>query len=371
MIELDGSIQEGGGQILRTALALSLLTQQPFTMNNIRANRQDPGLKSQHVQCIELAKKLTNSNVEGCAIGSTHVTFNPQPIQFLDIEIDIGTAGSITLLLQSVLLPIIERKKRKVRLQITGGTDVSWSPQFEYFKEVLLSQYAGYADIECFLHKRGYYPAGQGCVEVIIKKRKGMKSDSKTPRLVLDKVGKLIQIRGVSHASRELETNHVAERMERAAAILLQKYKVPITINPTYAKTESVGCGITLYALYSREKEMEDIDNTDPIRVGADVLGEKNISAEKVGEQCAKQLIATIDSQVPVDEHLCDMLIPLLGCYSGTIKTNKITSHTRTNIAITEQFLPVKFNIDENTNIISVPTLASPGEESSPQLTTS
>ena len=346
---IDGNHNEGGGQILRTALALSLITQKPFEIINIRAKRPQPGLKNQHLHCIKLIQKTSESKCSDVEIGSTKLRFYPKPLKIHDIELDIQTAGSITLLLQSILLPIIQNKRRKARLVIKGGTDVNWSPQFEYLKQIILPQYGRYADIECFLNKRGYYPKGQGQIEIIIRRKK---EENKEP-LLLKEIGTLNQIRGIAHASLDLEQAHVADRMAKTATLMLKKYNVPVIISPQYANTASTGCGITLYAAYAPE-EMNQVDINNPIKVGADVLGEKKVKAEIIAERCAKKISQIIDAKVPVDEHLCDMLIPLLGIYGGTLKTNNITTHTMTNIYVCEHFLDVKYVVDEKDKTIVV-----------------
>ncbi|MCH8904479.1 MAG: RNA 3'-terminal phosphate cyclase [Bacteroidetes bacterium] len=167
MIELDGSYLEGGGSIARIALALSTLTHQPFEIENIRKNRPQPGLKNQHLFCVKAMEKLCNAHVEGASLGSTSLKYYPKKIEGKTIDIDMQTAGSITLFLQSLLMPSMFANK-PVKFNIIGGTDTSWSPSFDYFNNVLLPHLKKYADIGCKLIKRGYYPKGQGQVQIKI-----------------------------------------------------------------------------------------------------------------------------------------------------------------------------------------------------------
>jgi RNA 3'-terminal phosphate cyclase (ATP) len=166
MLKIDGSYNEGGGQILRTALALSALTRKSFDMHSIRKGRKVPGLKAQHREGILALKQLCDAKFTDVQVGSESISFYPGRIKHGNFEIDIGTAGSITLLMQSVLLPSIFADG-KVSWKITGGTDVSWSPQFDYFANVLVPYARRFADIEVKLEKRGYYPKGGG--RVLIK----------------------------------------------------------------------------------------------------------------------------------------------------------------------------------------------------------
>ncbi|MBS3176870.1 RNA 3'-terminal phosphate cyclase, partial [Candidatus Woesearchaeota archaeon] len=165
MIEIDGSHGEAGGQIVRTALALSVLCGKAFRITNIRQGRPEPGLKAQHVQCIEALKKLCVCDVEGATLGSSTLTFTPGKFLPKNIEVNIGTAGSITLLLQSILLPCMFASK-PITLKIMGGTDVKWAMPVDYFKEVLVPQLRRYCDIDIKVIKRGYYPKGGGVVEI-------------------------------------------------------------------------------------------------------------------------------------------------------------------------------------------------------------
>ena len=348
MIKIDGSHLEGGGQICRTAAALSTVIQKAFTINNIRRGRSPPGLKNQHMHGIKALEKMFNAQTEGAELGSTELKYVPGVLQTNELEIDIQTAGSITLILQSLLLPCIIYGKKKINLNIMGGTDVNWSPSFDYFQNVIIPQFQRYAVIDCKLLKRGFYPKGNGKIELSIKQKPFNKP------LDLTEQGTLFAIRGVSHASADLMDAEVAERQAYAAQQLLKKKyeKIPIDIQTQYQETLSTGTGITLWALFSLKKDTLDPEN--PIILGSDGLGERGTRAEVIGEKCAKTLIEEIESKAVIDSHLADQLIPLLGLKKGKIKTSKITNHTRTNIYTTEQFLDIKFNIDEENKIISV-----------------
>lgn len=356
MINIDGSYLEGGGQIVRTSLALSVLTQKPFSVDKIRLNRPEPGLKNQHLHGIRALRELCNGVVEGATLGSSHITFYPRKIaKGQDLAIDIGTAGSITLILQSLLLPCIFSGK-KMQLDIKGGTDVAWSPSCDYFANIIFPQFLRYSKGEFSLKKRGYYPKGQGEIELVIKKRYTYDeivsgTVSLKPLLLVER-GTLVKIAGVSHASADLAAARVAERQAQAATAVLQKWKVPIEIVSSYSQSASSGSGITLWAIFTGATE--DADFMDPVRVGADILGEKGKRAELVGEEGAVALNAAIASGAPVDKHLADQLIPLLGIVGGEIAVQEITNHTLTNIYVAEQFLEVKFAVDRNLKVIRV-----------------
>jgi len=362
MIELDGSYGEGGGQIIRTALALSTITQKPFKISNIRKGRCVAGLKNQHLFCIEALRKLCNADVIGGEIGSHNVEYSPGKIEGKTISIDIGTAGSITLLLQALLVPCCFAD-RKVRLRLKGGTDVKWSMPFDYFKEILLPQLRKYADIDVSLLKRGYYPKGGGRVDITIKPKyninehenfddfwKMLKEESK--KIELMEQAHLIQIKGISHAAKELEKAEVAARQAKAAKLFLNKMNCPVNIDVEYSDSLCAGSGITLYAIFSKDKE--DIDFLNPIRIGADSLGERGKRAEVVGKQAAERLINEINYKAAVDEYLGDNLIPWFALFSGQMKVAKISNHLTTNIYVVEAFLGKMFDVDEKEKVVSV-----------------
>ncbi len=358
MIILDGSKGEGGGQIARTALALGSLTGQPFRVTNIRAARKDPGLKAQHVHCVTALQQLCNAKAEGAEIGSKELLYIPGKISAKNITIDIGTAGSITLLLQAVLLPCMFAQKTH-KLTLIGGTDTQWSMPIDYFTNVLVPHYRKVCGLEVKLLRRGYYPKGGGKVELTIKpeiKRnefetfEGFHASLKHKSFSIMDQGKLISIKGVSHASKSLENAKVAERQASSAKQALSHLNVPVEITTEYADTLSTGSGITLWAIFSKDKE--DIDAENPIRLGADSLGEPRKPAEKVGQEAARQLLNEIQSKAPVDMHLADNLVPLLAlCRPSRVKASRITTHAKTNMQVVEAFLGKVFT--EKDNIIS------------------
>jgi len=362
MIELDGSYLEGGGSIARIALALSTLTQQPFEITNIRKNRPQPGLKHQHLFCIKALEKLCSARVENASLGSTSIKYVPGVIEGRKIDIDIQTAGSITLFLQSILLPSMFANK-SVKFNIIGGTDTYWSPSFDYFNNVFLPQIQKYANIECKLLKRGYYPKGNGQIQLKVNpihKTSDFKDFNEflfnlkknTLKIKLTEQGHLIQIKGISHASLDLQGAQVAERQAKTAELSLKNYSCPISIQIEYNDTLSIGSGITLWAIFSKDKD--EIDARNPIRLGSDAIGERGKKAEVVGQEAAKKLINEIESCAPVDAHLTDQLLKFMALVSNSrIKASEITNHTKTNIYTIEKFLGKTFAIDENNNIIS------------------
>jgi len=349
MINLNGDYLEGGGQIVRTALALSTITNQPFEVDNIRKGRTKPGLKTQHLFCIKALEQLCSAKTEGVELGSAYLKYIPQKIKPQTVSIDIGTAGSITLLLQSLLIPSILADS-KVRLKITGGTDVTWSPQFDYLNNIIIPQIRKYADIETSLIKRGYYPKGGGKVDIKINPKFNVETIKEAPKISLTEQHNLIQIKGISHASSDLQKAQVAERQARAAKLILNKLNCPIQIRTEYSQTLSTGSGITLWAIFS--KSPDEIDTNNPIRLGSDALGERGKRSEQVGKEAADKLLKEIESKAPVDSHLADNLIPFLSLFGTKIKVSKITNHTLTNIYVCEKFLGNILKVEKEESII-------------------
>ncbi|WP_094227568.1 RNA 3'-terminal phosphate cyclase [Methanolobus psychrotolerans] len=321
MIEIDGSYGEGGGQILRTAVALSAIIKEDVTITNIRRNRPKEGLNPQHLKSIETVAMVCDADVEGLFPGSTGIYFSPSEIRGIETNIEIGTAGSIPLLIQSIM-PIAAYSPGKTKMRITGGTDVAWSPSIDYMKEVTLNALSkiGYkASIR--LVERGYYPKGRGVVEIEILPS-GLKGFN-------FKSG-INEIHGVSHCSNLPE--HVAKRQADSARALLEEAGTEAHIHIETRKSSSTGSGITLWSGL----------------IGSVNIGTKGVTAEKVGRQAAQTLLGELRSKVSVDIHLADQLIPYMGLTGcGSFTTRELTQHCLTNIHITEQLLDVHFTINK------------------------
>lgn len=332
------SISGGGGQVLRTALALSMLTKQPFKITNIRENRPKPGLMPQHLACVRSAQEMCKAKTDAQQ-GQTELTFIPEEYKAKNYNIDIKTAGSITLLCQTVLLPAIFSEKAHT-ITIQGGTDVNWSMPYDYFANVIIPQYRRFANIDCTLEKRGYYPKGGGIIKLRIKPR--MRLDEVTQSIKIIEQGKLQNIKGIAHASKELQQQEVAEKLALSAKQILN-----VNVDARYYDSLSTGSGITLWAIFSLIQD--DIDIRNPIVIGVDRLTER--SPEATGTEAAKKLKELIDEGIPVDEHLADNLIPLMGICEGKIKTSRITDHIIDNIRVTEAFMNKKIEIKNNTII--------------------
>lgn len=367
MIELDGNYGEGGGSLCRVALALSALTQQEFKVTNIRAGREQGGLKAQHLQAIKALKRICNAETNAIEIGSTELHFKPGKIKSGVYDIDIGTAGSITLLLQALLLPCLFAP-RTVTLKIKGGTSGKWQASVDYLQNLLIPYLQRFVDtIEVKILKRGYYPKGGGEVSVKITPRFMLSTkfsewwkdlQNKCAKINLVEQGKVEQVRGVINLSKELEDKNVAERVRRAAVDMLRPLQAPVNIRIEYVHSLSIGGEIVLWAVCSQQGRV-DFDN--PVLLGSDALLETGKRSEDVGKEAAQELMKEIQSGAAADFHLADQLIMFMGLLPGSeICTSEISRHALTNMYIVEQFLPVKFEVEEGKNYIRSTHITTP-----------
>ncbi|AMM54647.1 RNA 3'-terminal phosphate cyclase [Pyrococcus kukulkanii] len=326
MIIIDGSYGEGGGQILRTSIALSAITEEPVKIINIRANRPNPGLRPQHLHGILALKELANARVEGAYVGSKELIFIPGRIKPKNINVNIGTAGSITLVLQA-LLPAMAFAEGRIEFRITGGTDVAWSPPVDYLKNVTLFalERIGVRG-EIFIERRGHYPKGGGIVRGFVDPWEEKRSINAV------EYKRVIKIKGISHATNL--PSHVAERQAKGARAELERLGVPIEIETEVSTSIGPGSGIVLWA------------ETDCLRLGGDALGKRGKPAEVVGKEAAQELLEQLKTGACVDKFLGDQLIPFIAFSGGKIKVAEITKHLITNIWVVEQFLGKVFEVN-------------------------
>jgi len=318
---IDGSYGEGGGQILRTAIALSAITGTPIKIINIRKKRKNPGLRNQHLTSIKAVATICGAKVDGLRLGSTEVAFYPQSPRPGKYFFDVGTAGSITLVIQS-LLPVLSLIDGAFEVKIRGGTDVPWSPPVDYLKYVLrpILSMMGFG-FEIDVISRGFYPAGGG--EVIIRGEGG-----KLTGIRLEERGRLLEV-GASIWLYNLP-GHILERMKRTLMVrAYNAFKMTPKINIDVGKSLSPGTGVVLYAKF--EKTI----------LGADYLGEKGVRAETVAIECVNKLEKELNSKATLDIHAADQVQLFMSLANGTSTyiTRELSNHAQTNMWVITQFL--------------------------------
>lgn len=330
LITLDGSHGEGGGQILRSALSLSMLTGRPFRIVKIRANRDQPGLRPQHLAAVEASALLCDAEVTGGAVGSRDLTFRPGPVRPRDLDYAIGTAGSTAMVLQTLHLPIALRAESPVRVAVTGGTFNTKAPSYPFLDACWRRHLAEIGlTVDLTMPAAGFYPRGAGRVEATIRPA--------TPRaLTRTGRGPLIAIRGVSGVC-QLHRHKVAERMRDHAASLLEDLSDDVRIDPIDWPGPFPGAAIALTAEY---------EGGFATFVG---LGERGKPAEAVAEGAVTELLEHHDGHGAVDFHSADQLqLPLAFAEGRSEYTvSAVTEHLRTNARTIAAFVDRTIRIDE------------------------
>ncbi|MGK7951483.1 MAG: RNA 3'-terminal phosphate cyclase [Xenococcaceae cyanobacterium] len=344
MINIDGSWGEGGGQILRTSLSLATITGQPVRIERIRANRPKPGLAAQHLTSVRAAATLCQAQVRGDKLGSMTLEFMPtrQP-QAGQYSFDVtkaregGSAGAVTLILQTILIPLaLANGSSKVIL--FGGTHVAWSPPVTYIEEVYLPtlrQLGVQAEVK--LNAWGWYPRGGGEVELRV-----IGSKQPLSGLQLLERGAIRKIPGLA-AVTELPS-HIPQRMANRAENLLHQAHLPAQIQPVRERGIAPGAGIFLTAEYEHS------------RAGFSALGSRKIPAERVAEIAVRELLDFHAQAVPVDSFLGDQLLLPLAFSSQTsqYRVASISKHLITNAWVIEQFELALVVIDEDNQLVRV-----------------
>jgi len=338
MIELDGGYQEGGGQILRTAVGLSAVTGRPCRIFNIRRGRKNPGLRAQHLSGIQAVAGLCGGDLKGAQMGSPEIVLHPRGLSAPDrFAVRVPTAGSVCLVLQAVMIPL-SRSPRPVSVEVEGGTHVRWAPVVEYFRDVF-AHYLGRMGcrLAVGLERHGFYPRGGGRVRVTARPG-GLKALDLVTR------GGLCDTTAVSVATEDLKEARVAERQLEGAAGVLPLDRDDVV----YAPSASTGTAIFMRTRY------------ESCVLGASALGERGRPAEKVGRDCARAMREQMSSGACLDQHMADQIVPYMALAGGGCRASvaEVTDHCRTNMWVVEQFLPVRFEVDEETRLITCTSVA-------------
>ena len=379
MLELEGT--EGGGQLVRTALTLSVLDGRPFRMADVRGNRPNPGLKRQHLACVDLLADVADAEVSGAEVGSETLTFEPgngdsdgpladpgaegaaEPREF---AVDVGTAGSVTLVADT-LLPLAASLDHPIQATLVGGTDVKWSPPADYLRHVKLPLLRECGlDASVTVNRRGFYPAGGGELVVDIRpstlseimlpaRRSGADAPepsgdmSDSTRTALDPTPDRYSVRAV--ASEALEDAEVADRMAETAVSELETLGIggdaasgsTVSANATYVESYSPGAVTTIAAEFGAETGSgSEAPSEDPTplrpRAGFGAYGERGVPSEEVAQAAVEQVAAWRETDAPVDPHLGDQLVVWLALAGGSVRIPRVTDHVETNAALVEAF---------------------------------
>ncbi len=331
MITVDGSQGEGGGQILRTSLALSLVTGQAFRMERIRAKRQKPGLLKQHLAAVEAAKTVGCADVEGAALSSQTLEFRPGPLTPGNYRFAVGTAGSATLVLQTVLPALLTASGRST-LTLEGGTHNPMAPPFDFLARCFMPLIHRMGpSVELELRRHGFFPAGGGRFHARIEPSK------KLSRFDLLERGSIRSRRARILVSKLPE--HVGQRELAVVRDELRWREDECAIEPVQYP---VGPGNAVVLAIEAEHVTEVFTG----------FGERGRPAEEVAKSAVEAAKAWLDAGVPVDEHLADqLLIPMALAGGGSFRTTKPSLHTTTNAEVIQRFLPVPIRHQQETEL--------------------
>jgi RNA 3'-terminal phosphate cyclase (ATP) len=325
-IEIDGSYGEGGGQILRTALALSAILRKPFTLHHVRSKRKNPGLQAQHLQAVEALARITKAQTEGVEFGSETITFIPQDIFPGDYQFDVRTAGSVTLLSQAIFLPLCFAKGVS-ELTLIGGTHVPWSPSFHYLAEVLLPTIKRMGiSAEAAIDQWGFYPKGGGRIRLKISPVHEFKPISLVDR------GRLEKIRGLSAISHL--PKHVGERQRKQA---LKRIREELKIDGEIILLSDIPSNEPGSFVFIRADYEQAL-------AGFSSLGSRGKLAEIVSDEAVVPLIDYIQQEGCIDPHLADQIVPFMALARGnsSFTTTQMSNHLLTNLWVVNQFLDIK-----------------------------
>ncbi len=326
MLNIDGAMGEGGGQILRSALALSLCLGQPFHISNIRATRRRPGLMPQHLVAVKAAAVIGEAEVQGATQGSRELEFIPHGTKPGDYHFDIGTAGSTTLVLQTIL-PALLTAAAPSRISLQGGTHNPLAPPFDFFERAFVPLINRMGPrLQAHLKRPGFYPVGGGVVEVSIEPAPTLQT------LTLLQRGPILSQHAWAMVSRL--PAHIAQRELK---VLGDQLGLPSkTLEVRQVEAKGPGNAVTL---------MIESEHVTEVFVG---IGERGVTAETVAEGVVTAVRRYLAAEVPVGEYLADqLLLPLALAGSGSFVTLRPSRHTTTNIKVVELFTGIRLACDE------------------------
>jgi len=328
MREIDCSHGEGGGQVVRTACALSAITREPLRLINIRARRKSPGLAPQHLTAVAAVAALCAAETEGLALRSPELIFRPGELRGGEFRFDIGTAGSVTLVLQA-LLPAALHAGTPVHIRLIGGTDVLAAPPLDYLRFVLLPLLARMgAPVELTVRRRGYYPRGGGEISVVV-------TPARLTGVRLEAAGAVREICGIAHVANL--PDHIAKRMREVSHRMLADL-APLAIeSESLGRAQAIGTGGAI-VLWAR---------TAHTLLGGAEVAQRGVPAEQIATTAAQMLRDDLTSGATLDIHAADQLPIYLALAQGPscFLTRELSSHAQTTLWLIEQFLPLRVNV--------------------------
>jgi len=327
LVTINGAMGEGGGQILRTSLALSLCSGKPFRIVNLRSRRKKPGFRYQHLVCANAAAKIGDARIEGAALGSQELIFIPTTIRPGHYHFDIGTAGSTALVLQSVL-PALLIANGPSTLILEGGTHNPFAPTFDFLQQVFLPIINRMGPtVEARLERPGYYPKGGGRLSVTIQPAKNLQA------FYLHERGKILEQRATATVAGL--PRHIAQR-----EIGVVGQKLGWGEECLYIKEEPADMGPgNIVTIEIKSEYISEVFTG---------FGERGVRAETVADKAAKAALRYLDAGVPVCDHLADqLLLPFALAGGGSYNTLKPSAHTRTNSEVLKLFMDIGISMDQ------------------------
>lgn len=329
MIVIDGSQGEGGGQVLRSSLSLSLITGKPFRIENVRAKRSKPGLLRQHLTAVCAAAEIGEAALEGAEIGSMSLTFVPKGVRAGDYKFSIGTAGSTMLVFQTLVLPLALAGAPST-VELEGGTHNPTAPPFDFMARAFLPLLRKMgAEVELELKRPGFYPAGGGCVRATIAPARQFAP------LVLHERGEIVR-----KEARAVVANLPYSIAEREVKTVGEELGWPEESLVAHTLTGSTGPG-NLISVFVESEHVTDVFTA---------FGMRGVRAEAVAHDAAKQARRYINSGAAVGEHLADqLLLPMAVGEGGGFSTTPLSGHSTTNIEVIRKFVDVDIEVEEIT----------------------